>query len=53
MWTETEQSSFDRLKAALVDAPVLAVLDLTENASFVIIEINASDIVIGSVLSQD
>ena len=40
------------MKAALVDAPVLAILDLTENALFVI-ETDASNITIGSVLLQD
>ena len=45
MWTETEQSLFDRLKAALVDTLVLAILDLTKNASFVI-ETDTSDAVV-------
>ena len=49
VWTEAKQSLFDKLKAALVDAPVLAILDLTKSASFVI-EIDASSITIGSVL---
>ena len=52
LWTEAEQSLFDRLKAALVDAPVLDILDLTESALFVF-EIEASDIAIGLVLLQD
>ena len=51
VWTEAEQSSFDRLKAALMDAPVLAIPDLTESSLFVI-ENRASDIAIGSVLLQ-
>ena len=51
VWTEAEQSLFDRLKAALVDAPVLAILDLTKSASFVI-ETDASNVAIGSVLLQ-
>ena len=51
MWTETEQSSCDRLKAVLVDAPVLAIHDLTESTSFVI-ETDTSDVTIGSILSQ-
>ena len=52
LWTEAEQSLLDRLKAALVDALVLAVLDLTKSALFVI-ETNTSDIAIGSALLQD
>ena len=46
MWIEAEQSSFDRLKAVLVDALILAKPDLTESTSFVI-ETDASNIVIG------
>ena len=42
---------FDILEVALVDAPVLAILDLTENALFVI-ETDTSDIMIASVLLQ-
>ena len=52
MWTEAEQYSFDRLKAAFLDAPVLAIPDLTKSALFVI-ETDSSDVAIGSVLSQD
>ena len=36
VWTETEQFSFDQLKAALMDAPVLATADLTWCTFFVI-----------------
>ena len=43
---------FDRMKAALMDAPVLAIPDLTKGALFVI-ETNASNRMIGSVLSKD
>ena len=50
VWTETEQYSFDRLKTALLDAPVLARLDHTENASFAV-ESDTSNVMIGSVLS--
>ena len=52
MWTKANQSLFDRLKAALVDAPVLAIPDLTKSASFVI-ETDSSDIAIITVLLQD
>ena len=37
---------FNRLKAALVDAPVLAILDLTKSTSFIIVT-DASNVVIG------
>ena len=47
---EAEQSSLDKLKAAFMDAPVLAIPDLTESTLFVI-KTDASDIAIGLVLS--
>ena len=50
--TEVEYPLFDQLKAALVHTSVLAIPDFTKNASFVI-KTDASNIVIGSVLSQD
>ena len=52
MWTEAEYSLFDRLKAALVDALLLAIPELTESALF-FIENDVFDIAIGSVLSQE
>ena len=52
VYTEADQSLFDRLKAALVDVLVLAIPDLTKSTLF-IIEPDASNITIGSVLLQN
>ena len=48
-WGESEQASFDELKRAFVEAPVLAMPDMSKQF---VVECDASDYASGAVLSQ-
>ena len=50
VWTECQQESFERLKLALMEAPVLCFPDWTKPFY---IETDASDFGIGAILSQE
>jgi hypothetical protein len=49
-WKEEQQEAFDKLKEALTTAPVLGKPDYTRDW---VLEVDASDIAIGAVLSQE
>ena len=52
VWTEEAQSSFDKLRAALCEAPVLSVPDFHPDAGMFILETDASQESAGAVLKQ-
>ena len=51
-WTEECQSAFEALKAALMQAPVLAMPDFSPSASPFVLDTDASAFAVGGVLSQ-
>jgi hypothetical protein len=51
-WSESCEQSFSNLKEALVNAPVLAYPDFSEEAGMFILDTDASDYAVGAVLSQ-
>ena len=52
-WTQKSEESFQRLKACLTEAPVLAYPRFDKHASPMVLQTDASNIGLGAVLEQD
>ena len=52
-WTQKNEESFQRLKACLTEAPVLAYPRFDKHASTMVLQTDASNIGLGAVLEQD
>eukprot|EP00731_Ephydatia_muelleri_P014287 Em0008g7a len=52
-WTQKSEESFQRLKACLTEAPVLAYPQFDKHASAMVLQTDASNVGLGAVLEQD
>ena len=52
-WTKESEESFQRLKACLTEAPVLAYPSFRKQASTMVLQTDASNVGLGAVLEQD
>ena len=52
-WTQKNEESFQRLKACLTEAPVLAYPRFDKHASTMVLQTDASNVGLGAVLEQD